>query len=224
MRHELDQMTEVPRFAAENEPRIDIGHFSFDLFQICNKVFPCGRRFEAKLIEDFLVIEEARHGHVRADAILFSTVDVGAAFTHRGDQSIPDLVHVGQIKVLALVNIFLLVGCHNIRGFAGGKFDLDDIACVVLIFLFNGDAAALRIEGCNDLIEKINRFHLAGEEGQIDVLGRLLGVAALVGRRSRAAGRLIGCLRGAADQRSRNHADREQKCKYSFHSVSSISS
>ncbi len=48
--------------------------------------------------------------------------------------------------------------------------DFDDIARIVLIFLFHSDTTALCVEVSNDLIQQANSFYLAGKECQVYIL------------------------------------------------------
>ena len=125
------------------------------------------RNTQIQTVKNLLVVEEAGHGHIGADTILLTGIEIGAVGLHGRNQTIPPLIHFTEIHILALINKFLFIGCHNVRSFSGGKLDFDHAAGIVLIFLLHSNTIALRIVFSNDFINQVNRFHLAGEEGQI---------------------------------------------------------
>lgn len=164
MGDELNQVSEVPGFLAEDEPRYHIGLLFFDNFQIADEFIPGGGGRQAQLGKNLLIVEETSHGHICADTVLFAGLQIGAAFPHGGNQTIPPIIHIADIQVFALINEFLFIGGHDIRHFVAGEFNLDDVAGIILIFLFHHDARVLRIEIGNDFIEKIDRLNLSREE------------------------------------------------------------
>ena len=163
-------MTQMPRLIPENKPRVNIGHCRLDRFQICDKALPSVSGLQSQFVKDFFVVPETSHCHVRADTELFAAANIGTILSHGRDQAIPDFIPVRDVQILTLIYILLLICSHNSRCFAGGEFDLNYIASIILVFLFHRDTIALRIVLRDDLIEQIDCFDFSGKEHKVNVL------------------------------------------------------
>ena len=207
LRYELDEVAQVPCLAAENKPGGDVRHFLLDGLEHGLKLVPLGREFGvARLGKDVLVVEESRHRHVGADAERLALVDVGAGELHLRAHPVPELVQIGQVHVFPFVHKPLLIGGHDVGHLVGGKLDLDDIARILLVFLFHHDAILRRVEILDDLVHHVNGLDLSGEQFDVHDLavsrsGRSLAAAASGGR----------CAALAAGQQSAGERERQSQ-------------
>ena len=189
MGDELDEMTQVPGLAAEDEPGGHIRHLFLDGLEHGLKLVPLGGELGvARLSEDVLVVEEPGHRHVGADAERLALVDVGAGGLHLRAHPIPELVQVGEVHVFPLIHEPLLIGGHDVGHFVGGELDLDHVAGVLLVLLLHHDAVLGGVEILDDLVHHVNGLDLSGEQLDVHDLavrrtGRSLAPAAGGGRR-----------------------------------------
>ena len=226
MRQELNQVAKVPSLTTEDEPRSNIRFFLLDGLQHGFKVCPFGRELGiTSFAQNILVVEETGHRHVRADTIDIARAYIRASGLHIRGHTIPELVQVRDVHVLAFIGKALFVGGHNVRHFVGGEFDLDDVAGIFLIFLLNNDMILRSVELINDFVHHIDSFDFAGKE--LDIYFFTGGFGAFCrrgafswGRICTAGCRAAGCA-AATGQRAAEHCHCHRHCSEltKFHSI-----